>query len=183
MRPRRISARRSASRRSSASASWPAGRGVRSAKSPNGAVTTRRPSNGCGDPARRKRSNHDSGRSATRRRRESSCRNEHGVQLERSGDPCIVHRDVPAVSHERVDRGHGEAGAPEVRLDRLDDDHPRPIALQRSPHPRQDRKSTRLNSSHVAISYAVFCLKKKKRKEEERGKKGRKEGRRKEVKW
>src|SRR5699024_12303237 len=27
--------------------------------------------------------------------------------------------------------------------------------------PRQDRKSTRLNSSHVSISYAVFCLKKK----------------------
>src|SRR5690625_6114601 len=27
---------------------------------------------------------------------------------------------------------------------------------------RQDRKSTRLNSSHVATSYAVFCLKKKK---------------------
>src|SRR5207253_10167218 len=26
----------------------------------------------------------------------------------------------------------------------------------------EDRKSTRLNSSHVAISYAVFCLKKKK---------------------
>src|SRR5437870_7401634 len=34
-----------------------------------------------------------------------------------------------------------------------------------SPTPRegQDRKSTRLNSSHVAISYAVFCLKKKKK--------------------
>src|SRR5690625_6902479 len=28
---------------------------------------------------------------------------------------------------------------------------------------RGDRKSTRLNSSHVAISYAVFCLKKKKK--------------------
>src|SRR5690606_40703423 len=28
-----------------------------------------------------------------------------------------------------------------------------------------DRKSTRLNSSHVKISYAVFCLKKKKKKE------------------
>src|SRR5690606_41820079 len=28
----------------------------------------------------------------------------------------------------------------------------------------QDRKSTRLNSSHVKISYAVFCLKKKKKK-------------------
>src|SRR5256885_12424464 len=32
-------------------------------------------------------------------------------------------------------------------------------AAQESP---QDRKSTRLNSSHLVISYAVFCLKKKK---------------------
>src|SRR5262245_64664506 len=30
--------------------------------------------------------------------------------------------------------------------------------------PGQDRKSTRLNSSHLGISYAVFCLKKKKEK-------------------
>src|SRR2546430_13085754 len=30
---------------------------------------------------------------------------------------------------------------------------------------RRDRKSTRLNSSHSQISYAVFCLKKKKKKE------------------
>src|SRR5436853_4651552 len=30
--------------------------------------------------------------------------------------------------------------------------------------PLQDRKSTRLNSSHLGISYAVFCLKKKKKK-------------------
>src|SRR5256885_6781764 len=29
----------------------------------------------------------------------------------------------------------------------------------------RDRKSTRLNSSHLVISYAVFCLKKKKKKE------------------
>src|SRR5690242_21906503 len=29
-------------------------------------------------------------------------------------------------------------------------------------HPPLDRKSTRLNSSHMSISYAVFCLKKKK---------------------
>src|SRR5256885_4026120 len=29
---------------------------------------------------------------------------------------------------------------------------------------KADRKSTRLNSSHLVISYAVFCLKKKKRK-------------------
>src|SRR5699024_12097012 len=32
---------------------------------------------------------------------------------------------------------------------------------------QQDRKSTRLNSSHVSISYAVFCLKKKNMKEED----------------
>src|SRR3712207_8730035 len=32
------------------------------------------------------------------------------------------------------------------------------------PAVRQDRKSTRLNSSHANISYAVFCLKKKKMK-------------------
>src|SRR5690606_40773002 len=32
---------------------------------------------------------------------------------------------------------------------------------RRAPHELQDRKSTRLNSSHVKISYAVFCLKKK----------------------
>src|SRR5207253_8829570 len=36
--------------------------------------------------------------------------------------------------------------------------HPWPAASESD----QDRKSTRLNSSHVAISYAVFCLKKKK---------------------
>src|SRR5690606_40479604 len=37
-------------------------------------------------------------------------------------------------------------------IDQLDDSHEGII---------QDRKSTRLNSSHVKISYAVFCLKKK----------------------
>src|SRR5690625_5921027 len=31
----------------------------------------------------------------------------------------------------------------------------------------KDRKSTRLNSSHVAISYAVFCLKKKKKESDQ----------------
>src|SRR3712207_8564967 len=40
------------------------------------------------------------------------------------------------------------------RLRRADD------AIQQQP---EDRKSTRLNSSHANISYAVFCLKKKKR--------------------
>src|SRR2546426_7106944 len=35
----------------------------------------------------------------------------------------------------------------------------------RSSRGPQDRKSTRLNSSHLVISYAVFCLKKKKKKQ------------------
>src|SRR5258708_15013704 len=37
-----------------------------------------------------------------------------------------------------------------------------------SPSCQTDRKSTRLNSSHQIISYAVFCLKKKKKKKNER---------------
>src|SRR5690348_17635500 len=37
---------------------------------------------------------------------------------------------------------------------------PRP---HRRAEPERDRKSTRLNSSHPSISYAVFCLKKKKK--------------------
>src|SRR5204862_7984078 len=37
---------------------------------------------------------------------------------------------------------------------------------------RRDRKSTRLNSSHVEISYAVFCLKKKKKKKKNKKKIG-----------
>src|SRR5690606_3244048 len=36
-----------------------------------------------------------------------------------------------------------------------------------SVNPDSDRKSTRLNSSHVKISYAVFCLKKKKKKQDQ----------------
>src|SRR5256885_16642117 len=46
------------------------------------------------------------------------------------------------------------------RLDRRQGD--RKLHAKRRAYPRQDRKSTRLNSSHLVISYAVFCLKKKK---------------------
>src|SRR5262245_65306460 len=41
-----------------------------------------------------------------------------------------------------------------------------PAAGFRGQRPQVDRKSTRLNSSHLGISYAVFCLKKKKKKNE-----------------
>src|SRR3712207_648534 len=40
---------------------------------------------------------------------------------------------------------------------------PRLQAVLRDPDHSKDRKSTRLNSSHANISYAVFCLKKKKK--------------------
>src|SRR5437870_10442517 len=53
----------------------------------------------------------------------------------------------------RVLRRRHDVGEPRRRA-------PRPARLPRAP--LIDRKSTRLNSSHVAISYAVFCLKKKK---------------------
>src|SRR2546426_4965057 len=38
------------------------------------------------------------------------------------------------------------------------------LLRERRGKPLRDRKSTRLNSSHLVISYAVFCLKKKKKK-------------------
>src|SRR5690348_17432284 len=41
----------------------------------------------------------------------------------------------------------------------------RPSLFQKAAGHCGDRKSTRLNSSHPSISYAVFCLKKKKKKE------------------
>src|SRR5438876_9116996 len=42
------------------------------------------------------------------------------------------------------------------------DDEQSSIFIERHGHRIEDRKSTRLNSSHPSISYAVFCLKKKK---------------------
>src|SRR5699024_12686001 len=60
--------------------------------------------------------------------------------------------------HER--RGAEAEGDPERRVPGEDPQHraERQVLHVR----RRDRKSTRLNSSHVSISYAVFCLKKKK---------------------
>src|SRR5688500_20068964 len=64
----------------------------------------------------------------------------------------------------RLQRDRGELEAEQVV--RVAGD-PEPLAEHREPGQLptgQDRKSTRLNSSHLVISYAVFCLKKKKRK-------------------
>src|SRR5438105_6987347 len=58
-------------------------------------------------------------------------------------------------------RGH-HAGAA-IRGRGLSRGHAVPRHLSAADDPAGDRKSTRLNSSHEWISYAVFCLKKKKR--------------------
>src|SRR5689334_24627871 len=44
------------------------------------------------------------------------------------------------------------------------DEHQADVSVDVGHDPAEDRKSTRLNSSHSSISYAVFCLKKKKKK-------------------
>src|SRR5688500_19952362 len=51
--------------------------------------------------------------------------------------------------------------AKENRVEVVDFGPISPRALNPSDYPLTDRKSTRLNSSHLVISYAVFCLKKK----------------------
>src|SRR2546426_8310513 len=70
-------------------------------------------------------------------------------------DPDVAAIEPAGVQpHHRLARGWHRVG----QLDQL---HlfrrPLPLAANR------DRKSTRLNSSHLVISYAVFCLKKKKK--------------------
>src|SRR5256885_9539575 len=73
----------------------------------------------------------------------------------------------------RVDQHHADVqddqrlrarGARDGEGERRDDDgakHHRIVAFAATRCQRRDRKSTRLNSSHLVISYAVFCLKKK----------------------
>src|SRR5690606_40539354 len=64
------------------------------------------------------------------------------------GRPGPVHLVGAAASHIQIHPGSGERVG----------ERSEPLPL-----PDLDRKSTRLNSSHVKISYAVFCLKKKKK--------------------
>src|SRR6266540_6769117 len=71
---------------------------------------------------------------------------------DRDGDSSSNRRAIGAPIHERQQSERSEQ-------DRGDPDQ-RPQS--------EDRKSTRLNSSHITISYAVFCLKKKKKKKNTR---------------
>src|SRR3712207_7023735 len=68
------------------------------------------------------------------------------------------------VGHPHLGRGEPRQQVEEHR-EHLAVPQPRPLAEDDHAgpgEPRVDRKSTRLNSSHANISYAVFCLKKKK---------------------
>src|SRR5438270_11878956 len=79
--------------------------------------------------------------------------------------PLSLHDALP-ISARRLPGSRDASPEPRVAPNA---DEPRPVdlerrhALQRAQVAlHQDRKSTRLNSSHSQISYAVFCLKKKK---------------------
>src|SRR5690606_40445052 len=90
-----------------------------------------------------------------------------------SSDVCSSH--LLAGARERPERELRRLGQPpahevaDLAVGELEREHA--VVLPALPHPgergadgrRRDRKSTRLNSSHVKISYAVFCLKKKKK--------------------
>src|SRR5438132_10244784 len=76
-------------------------------------------------------------------------------------DPRIHHsiQQIAGEVHHDVRQGDDQDGGLHLwviaRADRLDQQ-------PAQPGPGEDQKSTRLNSSHTVISYAVFCLKKKK---------------------
>src|SRR5690606_41026919 len=86
--------------------------------------------------------------------------------------PLSLHDALPIFRGPRRGPGETAGGPPRAAGHAHSSVRRRPclensISIQgrrRSPFPssRRDRKSTRLNSSHVKISYAVFCLKKKK---------------------
>src|SRR5256885_12152094 len=83
-----------------------------------------------------------------------------------------LHDALPICARRRAgDRSTRRGGSCERRQrrglrGREADDRRRSRRLRPPGHPRrcQDRKSTRLNSSHLVISYAVFCLKKKRKR-------------------
>src|SRR5690606_41921339 len=77
----------------------------------------------------------------------------HGIRI----------RDDALVSAAQLsDRYISDRFLPDKAID-LVDEAASGLKIQAESQPEQlDRKSTRLNSSHVKISYAVFCLKKKK---------------------
>src|SRR5256885_8604027 len=80
------------------------------------------------------------------------CRCGHAELYPSIGDRLLYARAVVGIS------------APTVRAAAARHSNVTQLNLRKAPgHFSRDRKSTRLNSSHLVISYAVFCLKKKKK--------------------
>src|SRR5437870_8807776 len=73
-------------------------------------------------------------------------------------------KSKPAVELAKVAHKHTASAASEALLVKAYAARIRALVQAGLNEEAKDRKSTRLNSSHVAISYAVFCLKKKKKK-------------------
>src|SRR5438034_7912242 len=82
------------------------------------------------------------------------------------GEPLVT---TPMCSPATFEQQYSSRAIPRSIISRPTSVRFNPAALERSSAARPiksplDRKSTRLNSSHTVISYAVFCLKKKKKK-------------------
>src|SRR3712207_9024966 len=78
----------------------------------------------------------------------------------------LLHANVEAAVPHALEHPPGDGGD-RILLDArpLDEEDVQPLVAgtgEQEAARREDRKSTRLNSSHANISYAVFCLKKKK---------------------
>src|SRR5471032_2357575 len=90
------------------------------------------------------------------------------LRVESVGDPGLAGRALAGVlGHQGVDRVGDDLqrrGQSVVPSQSQPPGASRHRAWPAGPRRRSDRKSTRLNSSHITISYAVFCLKKKKKK-------------------
>src|SRR5688500_19535093 len=96
--------------------------------------------------------------------------NLHSFPTRRSSDLGDEHQRRVQAEHRVVEREDAQRAPGEEAAQR---DVPRLVALaqqqrgdeEAADREEEDRKSTRLNSSHLVISYAVFCLKKKTRQE------------------
>src|SRR5690606_29516992 len=95
--------------------------------------------------------------------RAAEVRGDHSRAVPGTAARAAAHRPVPASERRQhamnMDRYHHDHAAILEQIDTL-------RSLSRAGV--RDRKSTRLNSSHVKISYAVFCLKKKKEQKNRR---------------
>src|SRR3712207_7479556 len=77
-----------------------------------------------------------------------------------TSDPAMATADAAALA-ERQAAPAARGGAPYLVVEQVSKAFGTVLALERVSLTVADRKSTRLNSSHANISYAVFCLKKK----------------------